>query len=349
MSQALSSTYISQPGSNAIVSQDFKPGSFALRDAWFPIAHSPHVTGVAVRRLIHSQPFYLWREGAVAKAAEFHPSRLSALRSQATEFTGGSGEYPVIERYGYVWVWYGNPENAAEGLLPDVPYLPRAGAKLSRNKWGQIYFHCSYELCSENLLDLVHADYLHADFVGNEENDHDEVSVESTSETVTMIRQVTGKKVPTFLKLLGIRKDKVDYSAVAHVHLRSGVIILHGKFTPGFSQPLFHPLIPESKYLSRNNFTFNITDAPAIVRNTFPLAGYGIGPQDDVMMRRQNPVYRMESGRRDVSSRFDSAGSRYRMIMAKLIRRQQEGDFSYLGDVDPSADLSAVMGCKRAD
>lgn len=333
----------------AIVQQEFVPGSFALRDAWFPIAHSPHVGRQPIRRMIHSQPYYLWRDGGKAVAAEFHPRKLQASLSQSSEFTGGTGYYPVLERYGYVWVWYGNPGNADKGLMPDVPYLPREGAKPPATMWGQIYFNCSYELASENLLDLVHADYLHSGFVGDEENESDEVTVESTSETVTMIRQVTGRTIPPALRRLGIPSDKADYRAVAHVHIRSGVIVLYGKFTPGFSQPLFHPLIPESRYVCRNNYTFNITDAPLPARHIFPLFAYGIGPQDDAMMSQQNPIYATERGRRDVSSRFDAAGSRYRMIMAKLIQRQREGDFSYQSDADPGADIAGVLGCERAD
>lgn len=332
-----------------LVSADWIPGQFALRDTWFPIAHSPHVSSTPIRRIIHSQPYYLWREGNQPKAAEFHPSTFSAHRKQASELTGGTGLYPVLERYGYIWVWYGNPDNASEALVPNVPYLPRAGKKLPRNMWGQIYFNCSSELCAENLLDLVHADYLHANFVGDEINEGDHVSVSSTSETITMVREVTGKRIPPMLRALGVPAKKADYRAVAHVHVRSNVVVLHGQFTPGFSQPLFHPLIPESQTLCRNNYTFNITDAPLIARNLFPLFSYGIGPQDNHMMRQQNPRYMRTGEPRDVSSRFDAAASRYRFVASKLIRRQAQGDFSYGSDVDPGADIADILGCARAE
>lgn len=329
-----------------LVSAEWIPGQYTLRDAWFPIAHSPHVTEQPIRRIIHSQPYYLWREGNNVKAAEYAPN---ASIKKTSEFTAGSGFYPVLERYGYVWVWYGNPDNASEELIPNVPYLPRAGAKLPRNMWGQIYFHCSSEICAENLLDLVHADYLHSNFVGDEINDGDRVSVTSTSETITMTREVTNKRIPKMLQLLGVPSKTADYRAVAHVHVRSNVVVLHGQFLPGFSQPLFHPLIPESRNLCRNNYTFNITDAPRIARNLFPLFAYGIGPQDDTMMSRQNPRYQKIGQPRDVSSRFDAAASRYRFVASKLIRRQQEGDFSYASDINPSADISDLLGCRRAD
>lgn len=329
--------------------RDWVPGEFSLRDAWFPIAHSPHVGKRAIRRTIHSQPYFLWRENGKAVAAEFHPHHMAAMRGKAGEFTAGSAYYPSLERYGYVWVWYGDPANASEALVPDVPYLPREGKKLSANKWGQFFFNCSYELAAENLLDLVHADYIHADIIGTEENEGDHVRVETTSETVTMIREVTAKKIPPALRKMGVPSDKADYRGVAHVHIRSGVVVLHGSFTPGFSQPLFHPIIPESRYIARNNYTFNISDAPFVARNVFPLMSYKIGPQDDSMMRPQNPLYYRHDERRDRNSRFDTAGGRYRMLMGKLIARQQQGDFSYAADADPSKDISGVLGSVRLD
>lgn len=338
-----------QLAAKPLVSADWLPGSVALRDTWFPIAHSPHVNNKPIRRTIHSHPYYLWREGADVKASEFHPEFLAKLRATATDLTGGTGFYPTYERYGYVWVWFGNPDNASEELIPNVPYLPRQGAKPQRNKWGTIYFNCAAELCTENLLDLVHADYLHSEFVGDEENEGDHVTVESTSETVTMTRRVIAKRIPPMLRALGVPAKRADYTAVAHVHIRSGVVILHGQFSPGFSQPLFHPLIPESHNLCRANFSFNITDAPLIARNVFPLFAYGIGPQDNAMMRQQNPRYMVSDERRDVSSRFDAAASRYRMVAGKLIRRQAEGDFGYASDANPSADIADVLGCVRAD
>ena len=332
-----------------LVSADWIPGKVALRDTWFPIAHSPHVSAKPIRRLIHSHPYYLWREYGKVQAAEFHPNTFEQQRAKATDLTGGSGNFPVCERYGYIWVWYGNPENCSEELIPNVPYLPRAGAKLPRNMWGQIYFNCASEICAENLLDLVHADYLHSEFVGDEINEGDHVSVTSTSETITMTREVIGKQIPPMLRALGVPAKKADYTAVAHVHVRSNVVVLHGQFKPGFSQPLFHPLIPESQHLCRNNYTFNITDAPRIARNMFPLFAYGIGPQDNVMMRRQNPRYLQTGQARDVSSRFDAAASRYRFVANKLVRRQQANDFGYASDADPGQDITDLLGCNRAD
>src|ERR1700749_5111927 len=88
------------------------PGLYSLRDAWFPVAHSDDLGRKVIRRSVHSQPYYLLRDADPVQATEFPPADLAAKPTSATEFTAGTGVYPVIERYGYLWVCYGNPANA---------------------------------------------------------------------------------------------------------------------------------------------------------------------------------------------------------------------------------------------
>ena len=38
----------------------FRPGAFALRDAWFPLVHSVRVGKRPVRRIVHGQPVVFW-------------------------------------------------------------------------------------------------------------------------------------------------------------------------------------------------------------------------------------------------------------------------------------------------
>ncbi|MDB6060603.1 MAG: Oxygenase [Verrucomicrobiaceae bacterium] len=326
--------------------RQWRPGSFALRNAWFPIAHTPQVSAKPIRREIHGQPFFLWRDGARIRAAEFLPYEIATRRREATELTGGTGEYPpVIERYGYAWVWYGNPQDTDVALMPDVPYLPLEG-KLPRHQWGTVTFDCTYELTCENLLDLTHADFLHAKIVGGSLSEDDTVTVESTSETVTMIRETKGRLVPPIMRAM-IGAKTQDLRAVTHIHLRSGVTILHGQWSPGLSVRLFHPDLPVNSSCTKNNFTFNNKLGNAVVRNFFPLMANVIGKQDNRMLKVQNPRYLEEEDRPDFSSRFDTGGLTYRRRFKALVERQKRGDFSYLADGDPSVDITKLMGLER--
>jgi phenylpropionate dioxygenase-like ring-hydroxylating dioxygenase large terminal subunit len=340
-------------GGNAVVvgggaSRQWRPGSFNLRDAWFPVAHTPHVTRRAIRREVHEQPYYLWRDGERIRAAEFPPEELAMRRSrEGSEFTDGSGEYQVIERYGYAWVWYGNPRNADDALMPDVPYLPRTG-KLPSHMWGTVVFDCTYELTCENLLDLTHSDFLHGKLIGESYSEDDQISVESTSETIKMVRETKGRLTPKVQKPLITTSKYQDMRATTFIHLRSGVTILYGQYEPGITVQLFHPDVPVSRHRTNNNYTFHPKGANILARNLFPLMAQTIGAQDNRMLKVQNPRYLEGGDRTDFSSRFDAAGLTYRRRFSALVDRQKNGDFSYQSDCDPGADLSKVLGCERA-
>lgn len=324
---------------SASITADFRPGAFALRDAWFPVIQTSRVGRRPVLRPIHGQPIYVWRESGVLRASEDSPRDRAPSRPRASEFTGGSGLYPLVERYGYAWVWYGNPDNASPDLVPHVPHLPAEGG-LPRHFMGNVVFDCSYELVCENLLDLTHADFLHSWLTGDSLSEHDEISVSSTSETVTMTRTATGRPVPRAQRSV-VKSDKQDVVAVVLVHVRSGVCLLHGAYSPGPKVRMLHAANPETPSRTRNPVTFNLADSPALARHVmFPGTSHVVGSQDNWAVRQQNGLYLQPSGERDMSSRFDAAGLRYRKVYQELVARQQRGDCSYLADGDPARDVS---------
>jgi phenylpropionate dioxygenase-like ring-hydroxylating dioxygenase large terminal subunit len=323
----------------------FEPGRVSLRDTWIPVAHVPQIRRRPRGHELHGRQVYIWRDhgGRIRAAEDRDLSRSAAL---ATEATGGRGEFPVVERYGYVWIWYGDPDHLSEDLIPDCPYLPRSGAGRPFHMWGTLTFHSTYELVCENLLDLTHVDFLHSKLIGDELCEEDQISVESTSETVTMIREANGRRTPPAQRWFA-RSDRQDMRAVTHVHLRSGVVVLHGNFSPGLSVRLFHPLIPASSERTTLKYSFNPKGANALARNAFPLVSPIIARQDDAMLRPQNGRYLESSDRPDVSSQFDAAGLQYRIRMQQLVARQQAGDFSYQGDADPGQDIAELLQVER--
>ncbi|MGB8389889.1 hypothetical protein [Mycobacterium sp.] len=325
----------------------FEPGRVALRDTWIPLAHLPQIRRRPRAHELHGKPVYIWgTSDRRIRATESHPQRLSTGHAERTEATGGRGEFTVVERYGYVWVWYGDPDNLSEDLLPDCPYLPRNGGPRPRHMWGTLTFHSTYELVCENLLDLTHVDFLHSKLIGDELCEQDRITVESTSETVTMIREANGRRTPPAQRWFA-KSDRQDMRAVTHVHLRSGVVVLHGNFSPGLSVRLFHPLIPASTDRTTLKFSFNPKGANALARNAFPLVSPIIARQDDRMLRPQNGRYLQPSSRPDVSSQFDAAGLQYRIRMQQLVERQLAGDFSYQNDADPGRDITELLQVER--
>lgn len=319
------------------------PHNIRMRDTWFPLAHSTGVRGKPVRRAIYSQPYFLWREDGKAIASEFHPNeRQSRPRS---EFTHADGRYPVMEHYGFVWGWYGRPEAADPAHLPSLPFLPPNGG-LPGYMIGTVRFDCAAPVSLENLIDLTHADFLHADVVGDEKSESEDIEVFFDTETVTMVRTCKAKSVAPVMKLFsGISASVQDVRQVIRIYLRSHCAIAYGRFTPGDDVPLFHPCVPETRDRTRLDFAMNTSNASPLFRHIMPRASYKVSRQDSYMTSPQSPRYMIETKRRDLHSRFDAASQRYRILMQALAARQEVGDLDYKDNV--SADCSDIIGLRK--
>jgi len=70
--------------------------------------------------------------------------------------------YPVVERHGCVWVWMGNAA-ADESLIPPVIDLDQPAYANYFSAQGQMDFAAEGFLVSDNLLDLSHLSFLHAE------------------------------------------------------------------------------------------------------------------------------------------------------------------------------------------
>ena len=332
------------PGNAKPRRRDWTPVNYDLRDTWFPVSHSRDVTERPIRRIIHAQAYFLWRDNGQACAAEFRPDQLAGLRHRTSAFTGGSGRYPVVERYGYIWAWYGNPDNADAALLPHIPFLPLDGS-LPGYTQRTVRFDATSALSVENLIDLTHADFLHANTIGDGISDSDEVEVEWTSETITRTRTVTQKSVAPIMRWVGgVRAKFQDFRAVLHVHLRSNVCVSYPRFRPGYDVPNLQPFLPVGRHRSRGDVTFNTTAAPAPFRYVMPRIAFIIQPQDNSVVRPQNPCYFEPGDRPDLHSRFDTPGTRYRFQMEQLAARQRRNDFAYGADADPGRDITKLLG-----
>lgn len=321
---------------------EWVPHDIVLADAWFPLAHATTVTNKAVYRSVYSKPFWLWRDKGKAVATEYNPA--GSRPREGSYLTGGSGFYPVIERFGYVWGWYGNPDNADGQYLPNIPFFPPNGG-LPGYMRGTVRFNCTAALTLENLIDLTHADILHGNIIGDEQSESEEFEVRTTSETVTMIRHCKNKTVAPVMRWLGGANSKTqDVRQVIHIYVRSHVALIYGRFRPGYDVPVFHPSVPETRDRTRQDVGFNLTHAKGPFRYLFPTIGNYVAMQDMTMTTPQSARYAQATSRRDLHSRFDKGGQQYRLLMHELAARQAQGDFGYRQDGILSEDCSELLG-----
>jgi len=70
--------------------------------------------------------------------------------------------YPLLERYGFIWIWMGEaPADPAK--LPDFSPLEEGHP----NAFGATYMHmkANYELITDNVMDLSHIDHVHGEMI----------------------------------------------------------------------------------------------------------------------------------------------------------------------------------------
>jgi vanillate O-demethylase monooxygenase subunit len=73
------------------------------------------------------------------------------------------GSFRVVERYEAIWVWMG-PSPAEEALLADLTFIDKTPK--SARFFGYLPTAANYQLITDNILDLSHADYLHPSSLG---------------------------------------------------------------------------------------------------------------------------------------------------------------------------------------
>ena len=68
--------------------------------------------------------------------------------------------YPVREHASFVWIWMGDPSRADPALVPEIPWFADP-TYIQLRTYTQVA--CNYMLVNENVLDLTHLAYVHAD------------------------------------------------------------------------------------------------------------------------------------------------------------------------------------------
>lgn len=167
-----------------------------LDDVWYCSALSTEIGSKPVGRMICDMPVVIFRtESGRVAALEDRCSHRQAPLSMGTVlgediqcsyhgFTfgcdgacvhvphqeqipraAGIRAYPVVERWGYVWLWFGRPEDARPESVPELPWT--ADAKL-RTVFFHFYVKANFQLMADNLLDVSHTDFLHRHSIGSQ-------------------------------------------------------------------------------------------------------------------------------------------------------------------------------------
>lgn len=162
-----------------------------LRDAWYVASLGCDLGESLLRRVILEEPVVLFRtdDGSPAALRDVCPHRFAPLSLGKRKDGGvecpyhglvfaasgacilnphGDGRilpsarvasYPVVERHKLIWIWLGDPALADPAGIPDFSFLDTGDQRTLTVNYQVT--SANYELLTDNILDLSHADFLH--------------------------------------------------------------------------------------------------------------------------------------------------------------------------------------------
>jgi vanillate O-demethylase monooxygenase subunit len=103
--------------------------------------------------------------------------------------------FPVVERYGFIWVWPGDEKLADPAKIHHLEWAENPD-------WGYggglYHVKAEYRLMIDNLMDLTHETYVHASSIGQKEIDEAPVTTKTDGDTVITSRFMENVMAPPF-------------------------------------------------------------------------------------------------------------------------------------------------------
>lgn len=301
-----------------------------FRNAWYVAGFAAEfVPGTIVARTLLGQALALFRtaDGSIAALADSCPHRFAPLSAgkvcdgglsiecpyhglrfaadgRCVHNPHGTGHIPkasevpsrvVREKHRLVWLWAGDAASADESLIPD--YSAVTSAPEDATIRGYLPTACDYQLLVDNILDLTHADYLHAGMLGSGAITRCTPKVsEPGARSVRIAWLSSGDLAPGAfdmnLREQGKPTDQwteVTWTAPGCMELHVGATLLDEPRERGVDTLNLHLATPETAttchywYWSTRNFGID----PQINAQTRPIVEYAFRQQDKPMLEAQ--------------------------------------------------------------
>jgi vanillate monooxygenase len=234
-----------------------------LRNAWYVAATPNEIDDKPLGRKVCGEPIVFFRgpDGAVAAVEDFCPHRgapLSlgrvvegrlvcgyhglemgcdgkalAMPGQRVRGFPPIKAYPAVEKYGFIWVWPGDPARADPAAIHHLPWADDAHSAFGG---GMYHVQCGYRLMLDNLMDLTHETYVHSTSIGQKEIDESAPATKIEGDEVVISRFMNNIIAPPFWRMAlrsnGLPEDRpVDrwqicrFSPPSHVMIEVGVAL----------------------------------------------------------------------------------------------------------------------------
>ena len=246
--------------------------------------------------------------------------------------------YPLIERYGFVWVW---PGDAALAHPSKLPHLHWAESPDWAYGGGLYHIQCEYRLMIDNLMDLTHETYVHTTSIGQKEIDETPVSTKTVGDEVITSRFMNGVMAPPFWRAnmhsnnlptdqLVDRWQICHFSPPSHVLIEVGVALAgHGGYEAPADKKVSAIVVdfitPETETsmwyfwgMARN---FNVKDKSLTAQIK---EGQGkVFAEDTAVLEAQQRNLTLYKNRKLLKLNIDAGGVQARRIIDRLIAEEE--------------------------
>jgi vanillate O-demethylase monooxygenase subunit len=341
------------------------------KNAWYVACTPDEIDGKPLGRMICGErmAFFRNQDGEASAVEDFCPHRGAPLslgfmrdghlvcgyhglamgcKGQAVDMPGQRVKgfppirhFAVIERYGFIWVWPGNADDADPATLHHLAWAEDEGWAYGG---GMFHIKCDYRLMIDNLMDLTHETYVHSSSIGQKEIDEAPVKTSVEGDEVHTSRYMEGIKAPPFwqmaLRGAGLPGDAdVDrwqvcrFSLPSHVMIEVGVA-LAGKggydaaIADKASSIVVDFITPETEtshwYFWGMARQFAIDDAT--LTHSIREGQGKIFSEDLEMLERQQQNLSLYPERRLLKLNIDAGGVRSRMMIDRAIAEESGHD-----------------------
>jgi len=248
--------------------------------------------------------------------------------------------FPVAERYGFVWLWTGDATLADPAKIPPLHWAESPDWAYGG---GLYHINCDYRLMIDNLMDLTHETYVHADSIGQKEIDETKVTTKAEGDTVITGRLMENVTAPPFWQM-ALRANHLDdkapvdrwqicrFTPPSHVMIDVGVAHagkggFHADASHKVSSIVVDFLTPETETtmwyfwgMARN---FNPKDKAltAAIRE-----GQGkIFGQDLAVLEAQQKNLLLNPQRKLLNLNIDAGGVQSRRVLDRVIAQERAG------------------------
>ena len=177
--------------------------------------------------------------------------------------------FPLVERYGFLWIWMGEALRADAAMIPAYELLP--GPHPHAVGYGYMHMQANYELIVDNVMDLSHVDHVHGPLLNTAGKLSPQKPPVIEDDQSVMVRWEWQQHPPIGL-LAPFLPDpaaaaeqfvQVQWSAPSNMFLTIGAVQGTRDFDCAIVSWDFHLMTPESEttthyfFASRRNFVVN--------------------------------------------------------------------------------------------